>query len=110
MGREVSGGRGKATESDHLAQVAKQLGKDLIEVEQDIADSLMPEAAAYLWVVFLELHDGRTYGMSGPNPISYGIINDWCQLMCVDLRPWEVTIVKSLDNIWMKTIGEDDNG
>ncbi len=112
MGRKVSGGKGKgkATETDHLAQVAKQLGKELIDVEQDIADSIFPDVASHLWATFIELHDGRTYGMSGPNPLSYDLIKAWCDLMSVDLSPWEITTIKSLDNIWIKTNSEEANG
>ena len=69
MGRKVSGSKGKATEADHLAQVAKQLGKELAEIEQANAD-----------------------------------------ITGVDLSPWEVTIIKSLDNLWIKTTGEEANG
>ena len=110
MGRKVSGSKGKATEADHLAQVAKQLGKDLKEVEKANADAIFPDVASHLWATFIELHDGRTYGMSGPNPISYDIIKAWCDLTGVDLSPWEVTIIKSLDNLWIKITGEEDNG
>tara|TARA_R110000787_G_scaffold131812_2_gene243969 strand:+ start:246 stop:581 length:336 start_codon:yes stop_codon:yes gene_type:complete len=111
MGRKVSGGKGKkATESDHLAQVAKQLGKELADVEQANADAIFPDVASHLWATFIELHDGRTYGMSGPNPISYDIIKAWCDITGVDLSPWEVTIIKSLDNLWIKITSEEDNG
>jgi hypothetical protein len=48
--------------------------------------------------------------MSGPNPISYDIIKAWCDITGVDLSPWEVTIIKSLDNLWIKTTGEEANG
>ena len=107
MGRKVSGGKGKATEADHLAQVAKQLGTDLKEVEQANADAIFPDVASHLWATFIELHDGRTYGMSGPNPLSYDIIKSWCELTGVDLSPWEVTIIKSLDNIWITITSEE---
>lgn len=110
MGRKVSGGKGKTTEADHLAQVAKQLGKDLEDVEKFNSDALFPDIASHLWATFIELHDGRTYGMSGPNPISYDIITAWCDLTGVDLSPWEVTIIKSLDNLWIKITGEEVNG
>tara|TARA_R110002074_G_C12227310_1_gene637870 strand:+ start:277 stop:609 length:333 start_codon:yes stop_codon:yes gene_type:complete len=109
MGRKVSGSKGKATEADHLAQVAKQLGKDLEDVEKFNSDALFPDIASHIWTTFIELHDGRTYGMSGPNPISYDIIKAWCDLTGVDLSPWEVTIIKSLDNLWIKITGEEDN-
>jgi len=105
MGRKV---KGSSTEADHLAQVAKQLGKSLEEVEEFNSDALFPDAASHLWSSFLQLHEGRTYGMSGPNPISYDIIKAWCELTNVTLAPWEIEIIKSLDNLWIKTIGEEN--
>ena len=110
MGRRVKGGKGKATESDHLAQVAKQLGKDVSDVEQSNANAIFPDLASHLWATFLELHDGRTYGMSGPNPISYDIIKAWCDITSVDLSPWEVSTIKALDNLWIKTTSEEADG
>lgn len=108
MGRSVKGGKGKTTERDHLEQVAKQLGKELQEVEQANADAIFPDVASHIWTTFLQLHEGRTYGMSGPNPISYDIIKAWCDLTGITLTPWEIETVKSLDNLWIKTIGEEN--
>ena len=108
MGRRVSGGKGKATEADHLAQVAKQLGKDVSDIEQANSDALFPDIASYVWATFLSLHDGRTYGMSGPNPISYDIIKAWCDLYGVSLNPWEIDTIKALDNLWIKITSEEN--
>jgi len=110
MGRGVKGSKGKATERDHLEQVAKQLGTQLEEVEKANASAIFPDVASHLWATFIELHDGRTYGMSGPNPISYDIIKAWCDLSGIDLSYWEVEIIKSLDNLWIKTMNEESDG
>jgi hypothetical protein len=110
VGKQVAGSSSKTTELDHLAQVAKQLGKDLIEVEQDNAEALFPELASHVWATFIELHNGRTYGMSGPHPLSFDIIKSWCDLMGVALNPWEIDTIKSLDNIWITITGEESNG
>jgi len=110
MGRRVKGSKGKTTERDHLEQVAKQLGKQVEEIEQANADAIFPDAASHIWSTFIELHDGRTYGMSGPNPISYDIIKAWCDLSGISLSPWEVELVKALDSIWLKTISEEADG
>jgi len=110
MGRGVKGSKGKATERDHLEQVAKQLGTQLAEVEKANANAIFPDVASHLWATFIELHDGRTYGMSGPNPISYDIIKAWCDLSGIDLSYWGVKIIKSLDNLWIKTMNEESDG
>lgn len=110
MGRKVKGSKGKTTERDHLEQVAKQLGRQLEEIEQFNANAIFPDAASHIWATFIELHEGRTYGMSGPNPISYDIIKAWCDLSGISLSPWEVELVKALDSIWLKTISEEADG
>lgn len=109
MGRKVKGGKGKTTERDHLEQVAKQLGKQLEDIEQFNAEAIFPDVASHLWAAFIELHNGRTYGMSGPNPISYDIIESWCNLSSIDLSYWEIEIIKSLDNLWIKTMNEESD-
>jgi len=48
--------------------------------------------------------------MSGPNPISYDIIDSWCRLSGIDLSYWEIEIIKSLDNLWIKTMNEEADG
>jgi hypothetical protein len=103
MGRQVAGSKGKATESDHLAQVAKQLGKDVGEIEKSNDFAPFPTIADFVWSNFMELHDDRTYGMNGPDGISYVSIKAWCDLTSVELTPWELTIIKSLDKIWLKS-------
>lgn len=110
MGRRVKGGKGKTTERDHLEQVAKQLGKQVEDIEQANADAIFPDAASHIWATFIELHEGRTYGMSGPNPISYDIIKSWCDLTQISLSPWELELIKALDSIWLKTISEEADG
>jgi hypothetical protein len=46
--------------------------------------------------------------MSGPNPISYDIIKAWCELYGITLNPWEIDTIKALDNLWIKTVGEEN--
>ena len=110
MGRKVSGSKGKTTEADHLAQVAKHLGKQVEDVEEFNASALFPDVAAHIWATFIELHDGRTYGMSGPNPLSYEGIQAWSNLVGLELLPWEIELIKSLDNLWIKTTSEEADG
>jgi hypothetical protein len=101
---------GKATEADHLAQVAKQLGKPLEEIFQSSGSSApFPEAASHIWQVFIELHNGRSYGMNGPNPLSYDTIKAWCDLTGIRFAHWEVELIKALDLTLIKVISEEAN-
>lgn len=67
-----------------------------------------PDLATHIWAAFLELHNGRTYGMSGPNPISYDTIYFWCRMTGIELTPWEISVVKDLDNEYIKAMGEEN--
>ncbi len=37
----------------------------------------------------------------GPNPISYRDLADWMRITKIDLRPWELNAILTLDRIWM---------
>jgi hypothetical protein len=54
----------------------------------------------------MRLHTGRTYGMNGPNPLSWEGIQAWNNLMGADLTEWEVLTLKALDSTWLRVIGE----
>lgn len=89
---------------EQLEQVAKQTGRTPPEL---IAPDF-PDRAAYVWEVFLDMHTGRTYGMSGPNPLSWGDIKAWCDLRGIVLLSWEVDILKALDMLWVRIANESD--
>lgn len=87
------------------------MGKQVEDLQLDDTEvPCFPDIASHIWHTFIELHGGRTYGANGPNPISYDIIKAWCDLSHIDLLPWEVEIIKSLDNLWIKTTSEEADG
>lgn len=46
--------------------------------------------------------------MSGPNPISYDTIYFWCCMTGIELTPWEISVIKDLDNEYIKAMGEEN--
>ena len=92
--------------------MAKQLGKsveELIDREDNLEElNTFPNIVLHIWTAFIELHNGRTYGMSGPNPISYDTIYFWCHMMGIELTPWEIGIIKDVDNEYIKAMGEEN--
>jgi len=94
---------GKATTGDLLKQVQKTKGHDLPELDAPT----FPDILAHLWECFLEIHVGRSYGMNGPNPISYESINCYQTLSGIELTWWDVETVKLLDSIWIKSTSGD---
>lgn len=68
----------------------------------------MPERAEYLWAAFIDIHAGRSYGPNGPNPLSWSDIAAWNDLFSMGLKDWEVRVIKALDLLWLRVMGEDE--
>lgn len=54
------------------------------------------------------MHKGRSYGMSGPNPLGWSEIKAWCDLTGIVLLSWEVDVLKALDMAWVRIANEGD--
>jgi hypothetical protein len=74
---------------------------------KDLIGPPFPDRYAHIWGYFLDLHNGRSYGMSGPNPLSWSDIKAWDDLMAIGLKNWEVRAIKALDLLWLRVMGED---
>lgn len=108
MSRKVSGDNsGTSSEYRHLQHVAEQMGVDVSELIKEEETALFPDKAAHVWDAFMEISRGRSYGMAGPNPISYENINSWQSLSGVELSLWEVKVIQSLDELWLEIMQED---
>jgi len=66
-----------------------------------------PDSARYVWSTFNEMSAGRTYGMNGPNPLSWEGIKAWSDLHGIPLSPWELETIKALDMMWVRSLNED---
>jgi hypothetical protein len=60
----------------------------------------------YVWSAFISLHPARGQGFNGPLPLSYTEIAAWQQLTGSQLSTWEVGVIKKLDSVYIKVIGE----
>ena len=61
-----------------------------------------PAMLSNIWEWFIELNDGRSYGMDGAHPLTFTVIKDWSELMGVRLEPREIRVIKKLDNLLLK--------
>ncbi len=52
--------------------------------------------------VFNELSSARGYGLNGPLAISHQEIKAYCDLMDLDLSPWEVSVIRGMDNAYIE--------
>ena len=88
---------------EHLEQVAKVKG----ETPQELIGPEFPDVSVHVWDAFMRLHSGRTYGMSGPNPLTWECIQAWCNLTGIVLSSWELETIKALDMSWVRVMNED---
>lgn len=93
------------SERAHLEQVAKIRG----ETPDGLVEPEISPDATHIWEIFLDIHRGRTYGMSA-NPLTWTDIHNWCILFGVDLTPWQVDTIKMIDMVWIRVANEDKNG
>ncbi|WP_146203698.1 hypothetical protein [Azospirillum sp. TSO5] len=60
----------------------------------------LPWDLRHLWEWFSELSDARGGGM-GPSPITYQDILAWSRLTGRRPSPWEVSVIRELDSLWL---------
>ena len=100
LNREVNGVPYRA----HLEHLEKITGER--DPELDVPP--FPEPLRRLWDKFLSLHEGRTYGINGANPITYLDMDAWMRVTRNSLAPWEVTSIMKIDKAWIKVINTDE--
>jgi hypothetical protein len=94
------GENGQGTEGAHLRQYLKSKGLADEEDPKDGED--LPSELLYLYVVFLELSAARPSNGFSALPLSFQEIRSWACLQRVHLKPWEVDVLRALDQSWMK--------
>ena len=95
---------------DTLMQVLNSAPEDSEMYESALAQlDESPEIPFYLehvWNWFWQIHKGRTYGMSGPNAITWENILAWRMLLDIQIRPIEVEILNEIDSAYLKYISD----
>lgn len=67
----------------------------------------VPAAGEHLWAIFTELSGSRSYGF-GENPLAYSDIQAYCSLTQIELRPYEVILLKEMDYAFLSVKLESD--
>jgi hypothetical protein len=91
------------TEREHLQEVEKQSGRTPLALQ----GPEFPELLEYVWTAFLLLNSTRGQGFSGPIPISYQEIDAWQRMTHNVLLPWEVEVVKKIDNVYLRVVNKN---
>jgi hypothetical protein len=66
-----------------------------------------PEGAEHLLEWFMSLSERRSYGYSGPNPISFMDISAWCSLTGERPSREEVAAILKMDSAFLRASGEE---
>jgi hypothetical protein len=67
----------------------------------------VPLEISYLWGYFMDLNSTRGGGW-GAAPITYSELYAWMVLTGVEISPWEVGILKEMDNAFLTTVTKID--
>jgi hypothetical protein len=62
----------------------------------------VPRELEYLLGWFWEIRSAVGGSGFGANPISFSEIKAWCDLTDIELSPWEVFVLKRMDNEFLK--------
>ena len=88
----------------HLEHLVRVTGED----DPELHVPPFPEPLRRLWDKFLSLHEGRTYGINGVNPVSYTDIDAWMRVTGNDLDEWEVKAFMKIDKAWLRATREEE--
>lgn len=83
----------------HLTIIWQQTGKKPEQLETMKCPALL----AHIWQWFLELNQARQYSEMGAMSITFSEILAWSTLSGVSPEPYEVRVLKQLDNVALTT-------
>ena len=98
------------TRRESLEQVLNTApeGSDMYETAMEQLENV-PEIPFYLthiWDWFWQIHKGRSYGMSGPNPLTWPDIEAWRNILNIQIRPLEVELIKEIDSTYLEYLAK----
>jgi hypothetical protein len=97
-------GRGPNSLRAKLEAAARQTGKAIEELE-DLVE--LPDTMTFVWRYFIDLHNSRTAGAFGINPITFSDIKAYFDLNNVVPMDWEISAIKQLDGIALRVHAEE---
>lgn len=91
----------------HIRQAAKSGDPSALLIMEQLQNTAGMPSLFYLFNWFIELSNGRTYNIGGPNPLAFTEIEAWKRLTDRLVDPWEVAVFKRLDSIWLEVVCND---
>jgi hypothetical protein len=80
----------------------KRAVRRVAEIKAELAMPPFPRAAAYIWQAYRRLRRRAAVGFSGPQPIAWSDIDAFLRRSGVWLRPWEIQIIESIDDVYLQ--------
>jgi len=87
------------TNFQRLSQLEEQTG------DVHVPEIHIPMEGMYIWEWFMDLANSRQSGF-GISPISYSELKAWSELSSTYLYTWEVSIIRRMDQCFIKVINE----
>lgn len=84
-----------------MKRLARIMAEALRRHLQEGARPVVPDAGVIFWQCFADLSAGRSFGPSGPDPITLAEIAAWAGLRRLELRPDHVAVILALDAVWL---------
>ncbi|PWE57665.1 hypothetical protein DEM27_00175 [Metarhizobium album] len=73
------------------------------ELEGDLNCPPLPAALSFLWEIYLRLRSRKsTDGMGNAQPIEWSDFDAFNRLSGLRLQPWEIELLETLDNIYLR--------
>lgn len=95
---------------EHLMQVLENTPEDSELYYSTVAQiEEIPEIPFYIehvWNWFWQIHQGRTDGMSGPNPLTWHDLYAWQNVLQIQVRPFEFELIREIDSVYLKYIND----
>ena len=76
------------------------------ECEAELALPRFPMALLYVWQAFNRLSRRRGSNGFGVNPISWSDIDAFVRNSKVALRPWEISLIEDLDDLYRSEVAK----
>lgn len=88
-----------STQDDHIQSIIRQGGQLPANISKQLE---LPPLGVPVWNYFCDLSRARQSNGFGPQPYTYSEIQAYCNLNGITLQPWELDLLKAIDQVALK--------
>ncbi len=74
------------------------------QIPHELQPVEVSDIVMYMWEWFLQLNAARQNNGMAISPLSYSEILAWVTLMQINISPFEITVIKALDSMFINHI------